>query len=547
MTYNKYFKKNLTTISVCLAIFFLIFYLFSNYRHYNKTQFSYVENLTGSPEFKAFDYSSIKDPGGTTYYKCKTGDPDCKPGQICTRGIGCVGDGEDPFGKPGHIGNDVGCCPGTKPFINNWEGSDGKRYYKCCKVPFGKLINNCNDVKCPNGQVCDPTTGQCIHDNSGCVPPCDSGQVCQNGKCISSVIPNVKSRCNPPCDSGQVCQNGKCVASDSGGCSGTPKINPKPFPTSNDVFFAVQYRNSTNVPITVWLQGNQPPCSDTGPSCKFQETDVWTDVIKAKFSIIGNNNSVKKMSPSRNQILQPGEVWRIEPPLNKIGKPSWCYGDGNKNCPGTRAWFSRADVTGLHANNGYTGIEPNFNSSNSIDYDISGVDGLNANVTVEYTGDCGGVETYKKCLTKLDNCYSLTTKNGVRTCLSPSQISNSNPMAGCQTGSMDDPVQCKKKMDCHKWWAESTDGQKWLNFVQKNKCGECDAYGWAYDEMTYEDGDCPYTKNCDPGKPIGPCDYTSSRPTVKTRTNDSVNPNINCGAFPYKKGDYFNVDILKIL
>lgn len=440
----------------------------------------------------------------------------------------------------------------TNPSNNNTycsslQGQPGVTYKEC--LP--------GDTSCIQGQQCSICTSS--RTNISCTGiPCttdvdcaDHGGKCSNGKCVQPSPPSSSCKTDSDCGSGMICQNGNCVQSSpyppGGNCTGTPVRNTTPFPSSNDVFFAVQYRNSTNIPITVWLQGNQPPCSDTGPSCNFQETDTWSDIIKAKFSIIDKNNNKINKQPTRNQILQPGEVWRIELPLDSKGKPAWCYGNGNKNCPGVRAWFTRSNVTGLQANNGYTGIEPNFNAGNSIDYDISGVDGLNANVTVEYTGDCGGIQTYKKCLTKLDECYSLTTKNGVKTCLSPSNISNPNPMAGCSTGSMDDPIQCQKKMNCHKWWAENEDGQKWLNFVQKNECGECDAYGWAYDEMTYKDGDCPYTNNCDPGQPIGPCDYNKGRPISNTRNNNVVNPNIDCSQFPYKKNTYFNVDILKIL
>lgn len=317
--------------------------------------------------------------------------------------------------------------------------------------------------------------------------------------------------------------------------------NNNTFPKDDNVFFAVQYRNSTELPIIVWLMGNQPPCADTGEDCVFNETDKWTNIIRAKFTVLNENGDIiSRNNITRNQILQPGQTWRIELPLDKQGKPSWCFGKGNNTCPGVRVWFTQANVTeqDIHANNGYSGIEVNFNAEQSIDYDISGVDGLNANITVEYTGKCGNTNTYKKCLINLDNCPSMATKNGVKTCLSPSQKSGANDLSGCGlpnvTHSNTDPW-CIKKMACHKWWADDPEGQNWLKFVQQNKSGECDAYGWAFDEMVYKDGDVPIGNNCDPGPKNG------------TPRVNPINPNINCNQYPYEKNTYLNVDILKIL
>jgi len=54
--------------------------------------------------------------------------------------------------------------------------------------------------------------------------------------------------------------------------------------------------------------------------------------------------------------------------------------------------------------------------------------------------------------------------------------------------------------------------------------------------MLYKDGDVPIGDNCDPGPEGGP-----------VRTNNIVNPNIDCNQYPYEKNTYLNVDILKIL
>ena len=77
------------------------------------------------------------------------------------------------------------------------------------------------------------------------------------------------------------------------------------------------------------------------------------------------------------------------------------------------------------------------------------------------------------------------------------------------------------------------EGQKWLKFVQQNTSGECDAYGWEFDEMVYKDGDVAIGDNCDPGSKAG-----------TPRVNNIVNPNINCGQYSYEKNTYLNIDIL---
>ena len=132
MKYATFNRDNLIWIGLSISIFFLIFYLFSDYKIRNNkiVRLSQKEHLTSLPSCKTFDCSDVKGPVGTTYKKCLSGDPTCKEGQrcsVCTSASTnpscyddghCAGDGEEPHGQPGHEGHDVGCCPGTKQFMN---------------------------------------------------------------------------------------------------------------------------------------------------------------------------------------------------------------------------------------------------------------------------------------------------------------------------------------------------------------------------------------------------------------------------------------------
>lgn len=81
------------------------------------------------------------------------------------------------------------------------------------------------------------------------------------------------------------------------------------------------------------------------------------------------------------------------------------------------------------------------------------------------------------------------------------------------------------KVAYHIWWATNPAGQGWINYLQKNKNGMCDQYGWAFDEKKWKPGDT---------------------------FNDDGNPPDNKAITPLwhtdmKKDTYLNIDILKIL
>lgn len=173
MKYATFNRDHFIWIGLSISIFFLIFYLFSDYKIGNNkiVRLSQIEHLTSSPSCKTFDCSDVKGPVGTTYKKCLSRDPTCKEGQrcsICTSASTnlscdddgqCAGDGEEPHGQPGNEGHDV-CCPGTQKYLNTWD-NDGRNYYKCCNPKSGG-----------GGKTC--------------TPPCGIGMVCQEGQCVSS-------------------------------------------------------------------------------------------------------------------------------------------------------------------------------------------------------------------------------------------------------------------------------------------------------------------------------------------------------------------------
>ncbi len=137
----------------------------------------------------------------------------------------------------------------------------------------------------------------------------------------------------------------------------------------------------------------------------------------------------------------------------------------------------------------------------------SSVDGVNINHRFEYTG-CPN--SFKQCNIDLDTCYNSIVQDGVKTCPSAKQWANINEcggmfdmtakqLAGCGYG------DAANKEKCHKWWSTNACAQKWLNWLQKNKTGECPQYGWAYDEMRYKPGDIfDINGNPSPNKDITP-------------------------------------------
>lgn len=341
--------------------------------------------------------------------------------------------------------------------------------------------------------------------------------------------------------------------------------NTADFPTDTDAkMFSIQYKNSTNIDIMVWLddqpfclkESSDAPCRQGGgPNL---QSDGWLNNL-GTFYILNKNSgtwqSTKTIS-TRKQLLKPGEVWRIIPPTDTNGKPYWCFDQGcpicpvngkdawcvtdplvknRRNCPGVGAWVTPADKTML-AIDQVTKFEYNINNG-ELWFDVSSVDGINTNTVATYTG-C--VEKTKTCTLDLNTCPVKTMVNGVMTCPSPKTWENIDS-CGSDTGfSAKDMAGCgfsdNRKAQCHKWWAKNGCAKKWLDWLQKNPSGnQCNQYGWAYDEMRFRDGD-GFDSN------FNPCVTDSNGKCIKGDTNP-VEPLIHC---PINKGS-LNINIVNIM
>ncbi len=99
-------------------------------------------------------------------------------------------------------------------------------------------------------------------------------------------------------------------------------------------------------------------------------------------------------------------------------------------------------------------------------------------------------------------------------------------------GAVNNSAYMNAKKGYHVWWATNPVAQGYLKYLQKNSKGNCDAYGWAYDEMKWKKGDSFSGKNVDP--PL----------------NQGVHPNVECLTKPADNtngGKYLNIDITYIM
>jgi hypothetical protein len=280
---------------------------------------------------------------------------------------------------------------------------------------------------------------------------------------------------------------------------------PDDYPQDDLHRFSIQYKNETCNPIKVWLD-DQPFCLpidesgypignkiDEGKCLQGDpENPVnWTQIMKYLKAFKNTNNdkiSIKPLpvfsvftknsgewhetpsdTPSRYQILLPGQVWRIQPPAiekevtdnngkkEKRYEPYMCfdqhctpgtdivsdrvYNEGLKkepwkgkcvpycdstycttdmknrnkpcnsngtisptetkcykrpltdqstdqgirrNCPGTGAWIT-GEKDNMSSVDGVTKVEYN-NNGHALWFDVSAVDGLNTNISTDYTG-----------------------------------------------------------------------------------------------------------------------------------------------------------------
>lgn len=308
--------------------------------------------------------------------------------------------------------------------------------------------------------------------------------------------------------------------------------------------FQIQYKNSIDVPIIVWLS-DQPICLYGDTECKQGNnrcmdnimypctTSSWKRSV-GFYQILDKNNKtiydteIPKALTFRNQKLNVNETWRIFLPQDNKYLPYWCFTQNNNFvCPGVNSWITLDNIY-MNAPEGVSLFEFNINAPslpNTLDYkiiffDVSAVDGLNTNHRMFYsTYPYNNISSnnYVDCKAPLQYCPQEAINNRLSTCQSPKWWStnsldilnnsirskilfNNNPnsydycfknpynlgknLAGCGYGN-------HIKACCHMWWSTSKVAEKWINFIYGLKNGKqndsyiCQSYAWAYDEMKW--------------------------------------------------------------
>jgi hypothetical protein len=218
----------------------------------------------------------------------------------------------------------------------------------------------------------------------------------------------------------------------------------------------------------------------------------------ALFSRSGGKWLRRTSARTRKQNLAPGEIWQITPPADAKG-PYWCFDQGGKRiCAGVGAYFTRAGQD-MPVTDGVMRLEYNVNN-NQLWYNLSAVDGINANLTMTYTGE-GCQDRTRACLTDLLACpHNAVFAGGVRSCPALKKWPTSVAEACAQQGgdlhghSVTEMAGCgwtdaANKEMCHRWYGQNACALGWLRYLQEGKGTECAAYGWAYDEKKWRPGD----------------------------------------------------------
>jgi hypothetical protein len=398
------------------------------------------------------------------------------------------------------------------------------------------------------------------------------------------------------CQNGGTCSNGKCNCIDSytgDNCEIAPDDAKCNYVLSNfpqklsDGNLKIQYKNSSKIPIRIYFNPKQAPHIDnTGEN-------MWDQMKSEKFSkfykYINDNdkNPIQILNVDGN-VTQPyfklniGEILQIRVNNKDYIIPSGLPGEGTKiNGPffynynaGVTTWTIPDIDPEKPGNQNYTAIEYNvgpYLPHKGINYDLSGVDGVNSNVLMEYTCDCSDTikqkDTTKKIFTNINKCdeFEAEDSNGIKTCMSPKNLPEYIPspiMEYCDTGTEKvcsgcpmrpgggpkggvlDPSKeqwCKDKLNCHKWWSNNDIAKKWRAFL--NNCGlnTFDSYEWAYAEKIYNE---TYNNikppSCDNCQQDDKCCPTSDPPCCHNNNNcdpiniqgltldNIVSPNIQC-------------------
>lgn len=319
---------------------------------------------------------------------------------------------------------------------------------------------------------------------------------------------------------------------------GTSTSESTPFPT--DVNGYIHFRNDTGKPITVWLDKELAPCKPVEIGGPALGECNW-DNNNSSASYIVNANGTKNMIRLSNKSdLQPRQILGVQVPRDSTGKYYWCSDQKQKDgslqrvCPGTGAWVTEQGII-MEAPNKVMRAEYNWNTNSNwknISYNLSGVDGINAAMTMEYTGpECKGV-ALTQCNIDIntrsnDNLYGCPWEDhdsGSFSCGSVKYHCEGEDcdMAGCGYSDPDNILKCRR------WWATNPQALEWKNYLQKNPSGACDMYAWAYDELIFDPSTGKTTDN--PINPLRSCTLTQqgnlniSILKVKSRSQIPITP-----------------------
>jgi hypothetical protein len=371
------------------------------------------------------------------------------------------------------------------------------------------------------------------------------------------------------------------------GRDGAVDAGQRGFPVHAGNVFSIQYRNSTSGRVTVWFIGTKPPCSKAeAAKCLVAGADgTWSaqwDQLNAdgvftrsgtRFFIVRPGGTSDPIAVSTHIDLEKGETLRIVLPIVD-GAPQWYWSsDGvNPTTSGTTTWVTPAGVT-MPAPEYVLHYE--FNISVPLDkliwFNLSAVNGTNGNATMTYEGagcgaaGCGCDKALPKlCKTNLaaydgtnDGCPYAIKYLGASVCPNPKMypatldaatrkppwvvppaqfttddVSSKYPDLWKAAGSPSGATMASApsgdpdpKKAYHVWWSTNPVGQGWLNYLQKNARGSCDAYGWAYDEKRWRPGDS-FDVHGDPPD------------------NKDIGALVKC---PNTSNTYLNIDILALM
>jgi len=286
--------------------------------------------------------------------------------------------------------------------------------------------------------------------------------------------------------------------------------------TGNDTGGFLNIKNLSESGVVVYLDLKYPPCKKGTINCSWKNNDGVSYITDAS----GTRREIGVTA--RNQTLKTGEVWSVKVPLTN-NKFEWCT---NGLCTGAGGWVV-PEGREMLAPESVMRFEFNWNGD-AINYNLSGVDGINANMRMTYTG----CSDFTVCNIPLTDCPFKRTVNGVNTCSAPKfkPFCTDNPETvngvfktdcewmGC--GFSSEPIKCR----CHFYRKNNENGVKWDDYILNNNSGTCNIYSWAYGEFRPKPGKdlycCSDVKDC--------CDYPSSARTPDQNACCNKSHDINC-------------------